>query len=232
MRLRHLLSDSFHLFYPHNCMGCGSDILGQAEQLCLRCIHALPHTEFEKYPLNPVERIFHGRVSLLAAHSEFYFAKGQLIQALMHQLKYRNNRLIGEWLGHLMGKHLLDSGRFSGIDYLVPLPMFPAKEFKRGYNQATVICSGISGAMQIPVNTRQITRKTATETQTLKNRTERWENVAGSFDCNNEQILQGKTILLVDDVLTTGATLEACAQTILKIPGTRLAIATLAIASK
>lgn len=184
------------------------------------------------YINNPVEKIFQGRIEICAATSGFYFTKGMLIQSLIHQLKYKGNKEIGLYLGNIMGKSLLESDRFSDIDVLVPLPLFPHKEHKRGYNQSTILCNGMSEVMEIPVITGNVIRKRFTQTQTKKHRLERWENVEGSFDVLDKQQLIGKHVLLVDDVITTGATLEACGAEILKVNNVQLSIATLAIASK
>jgi len=232
MLLRSFLSDAMHLLYPHHCLGCGSDILAKTELLCLRCIYELPHTRFEKFQHNPVEKIFWGRFPFRAAHSEFYFSKGQLIQHLMHELKYHGNLAIGEWLGALMGKILLQSGRFSGIDYLLPLPLYPDRERQRGYNQAEIICRGLSLSMHIPQQRGNLVRTRNTSTQTKKHRTERWDNVSGGFRVQDPDVLAGKHVLLVDDVITTGASLEACARAMLAVPGIQVSLATLAIASK
>jgi ComF family protein len=229
---KNILSSSLHLFYPHVCTGCGSDLLQEDYQLCLQCIINLPHTNFAQHNNNPIEKIFWGRIPITAAHSEFYFAKESLLQHLIHQLKYKNNTAIGFYMGELMGKNLLDSNRFNNIDYLIPLPLYPDKERKRGYNQATVICNGISKTMGIPVITGNVIRQRFTETQTRKHRTERWENVEGSFVIKNPAALKGKNVLLVDDVITTGATLEACGSVLLQTEQLKLYIATLAHAAK
>ncbi len=228
----HLLQDTLHLLYPYICTGCGSDLLEPPNQLCLHCLNELPHTKEAFYKNNHTEKIFIGRLPVTGAFSEFYFAKGSLIQHLIHQLKYKGNQEIGFFLGTMMGRSILDNDRFKDLDQLVPLPLNPKKEFKRGYNQAAVICQGISSITNIPVSLGNVTRRRFTETQTRKHRTERWENVDGSFMVCREEALSGKHILLVDDVITTGATLESCGQVILEIPGTRLSIATLAFASK
>ena len=227
-----MLTDALHLFYPHICTGCGSDLIGKNNLLCLNCIDELPHTNFTLYENNPIEKIFTGRLKFKAAHSEFYFSKGQLIQHLIHQLKYNNNKEIGFYLGELMGNSLLKGSRFSNIDYLIPLPLYPDKEFKRGYNQAEIICQGVSKTTQIPVMVNNVVRQRQTETQTRKHRAERWQNVEGSFTIKNPDALTGKNVLLIDDVITTGATLEACGQVILRVPGTSICFASLAHASK
>jgi ComF family protein len=227
-----ILSPLLHFFYPHNCLGCGSDIIEKENFLCLECINNLPHTAFAWHANNPVEKIFWGRIPVTAGMSEFYFSKDSIIQNLIHEFKYRGNRKVGLYLGNLMGKSLLNSNRFSHIDALVPLPLFVQKEFKRGYNQSLILCAGINEITNIRVITKNVTRIAHTETQTKKNRIQRWENVERSFSVLEPGSLQGKHILLVDDVITTGATLEACGAEILKIEGTTLSIATLAIATK
>jgi ComF family protein len=232
MKLKSLLSDVLHLFYPHTCNGCASDLLEENNLLCIKCINTLPHTNYAQHANNQVEKIFWGRVPLAAAHSQFYFAKASMMQELMHQLKYKNNQSIGIYLGEMMGNSLLNSNRFKDVDALIPLPMFTDKQHKRGYNQAAIICKGMSAVMNIPVINNNVCRQYATETQTRKSRIERWENVAGSFVIKNDHSLAGKHLLLVDDVLTTGATLEAAGNTILTIPDVTLSIATLAFAAK
>jgi ComF family protein len=230
--VKNILADAMHLFYPHNCTGCGSDLLAKDELVCIKCLRVLPHTGFENIKDNSVERIFTGRVPIKDATAEFYFSKTQLIQQLIHQLKYKGNKEIGFYLGAIMGKKILQSNYFKNMDYLIPLPLYPDKEFKRGYNQAEIICNGMASVLKIPVHTKNVIRKRFTETQTKKRRTERWENVEVSFTIEHPSILNGKNILLVDDVLTTGATMEACAQVLSSVPGITISIATLAIASK
>lgn len=230
--VKNIFSSTLHLFYPHICTGCGSDLLSKDELLCLRCIHDLPHTQFAALPNNPIEKYFWGRLGLEAATSQFYFTKEFLIQQLIHRLKYRGDTGIGVYLGEIMGHSLLKTGRFNTIDALIPLPMFADKEHKRGYNQATVICNGLSAIMNVPVLSNAVMRRHATETQTRKDRTGRWDNVKSSFAVAHKNELRGKHLLLVDDVVTTGATLEACGTTILEVEAVKLSIATLAYAAK
>lgn len=220
------------MFFPNICQGCGSDKLHNQQILCLHCISVLPKTGFENLENNPLEKIFTGRIQLSAAWSQYYFTKGKLIQQLIHLFKYKQQSAIGSYLGEIMGESLLSSSRLPAFDYLVPLPLFADKEFKRGYNQAEIICKGISNTTSIPLHTNNVVRKRATQTQTRKHRTERWENVAGSFHVKSPEKIHGKHILLVDDVVTTGATLEACGQVILDAGASSLSFATLAIAGK
>lgn len=233
MRLQQTLVNSFfHLLYPHICNGCGSDILDHNNLLCLQCTSELPHTNFAMHANNPVEKIFWGRLAVKSATSEFYFAKDSLIQTLIHELKYKGNKEIGFFLGKLMGKSMLGTNRFRFIDALIPLPLFAEKEFKRGYNQATILCEGIAETMNVPVLKNIVVRKRYTETQTKKHRAERWENVKSSFEIKSQENLRGKHLLLVDDVVTTGATLEACGNVILNVEDVQLSIATLAFATR
>lgn len=230
--LQNIIPSTLHLFYPKVCTGCGSDLIPEDNLLCLRCIHELPETNFAQHANNPIEKIFWGRLAIKAAHSQFYFTKDSLIQHLIHLLKYDGNREIGVYLGEMMGRSMLNSNRFLHLDGLIPLPLFPEKERKRGYNQATVICEGISSVMNVPVLDHVVSRQKFTETQTKKHRTERWENVAESFVVKDADRLKGKKLLLVDDVVTTGATFEACGNAILSIDHVQLSIAALTNASK
>jgi ComF family protein len=220
-----------HLLFPHVCAGCGTDILNNENLLCMHCAEALPETNFELHPDNPVEKIFRGRLQAEAATAQFYFTKESLLQHLMHQFKYRGNKELGLQLGKIMGRQLKESGRFIP-DALIPLPLFPVKERKRGYNQARVLCEGIAEALNIPVLDKIIIRPLHTETQTKKGRIERWKNVEGKFVLKDAQGIKNKHLLLVDDVVTTGATLEACGQQLLNAENVRLSVAALCVASR
>jgi ComF family protein len=222
-------SPLFHLFFPHNCVGCGSDVIDKDSFLCLQCIHDLPYTNFAMHGNNPVEKKFWGRIAVTSAMSEFYFSKGSIVQNLIHEFKYKGNKIVGHYLGNLIGKSLLNSNRFH-IDAIIPIPLFEKKEKKRGFNQAEILCKGISEIMNVPIIKKNVIRTVPTKTQTRKGRLERWQNVEKTFSVSDTQNLQGKHILLVDDVITTGATLEACASEILKIENVRISIATLAMA--
>lgn len=219
----------FHLFYPHNCIGCGSDVINEENFLCLQCINELPHTGFAMHKNNRLEKKFWGRIPLSSAMSEFYFSKGSIVQNMIHDFKYRGNKKAGHYFGTLMGKSLLNSTRFN-IDIIVPLPLFERKEKLRGFNQAEILCNGIAEITGKPVISKNVIRKVSTETQTKKHRLERWKNVDGIFFVKHPYQLEGKHILLVDDVITTGATIEACGSEILRSGSTTLSVASLAIA--
>jgi ComF family protein len=227
------IKDSFlHLLFPHVCAGCGSDILNRETMLCMRCTNDLPETNFEWHPNNPVEKIFWGRLPLVSATAQYYFTKESLMQHLMHQFKYKGNKELGQQLGRFMGEQLLRSGRFVSVNALIPLPLFPSKEKRRGYNQATVLCRGMAESMRIPVLEKIIIRPHHTETQTKKGRIERWKNMEGKFILSDPAAVINKHVLLVDDVITTGATLEASGTALLQADNVQLSVAALCMASR
>jgi ComF family protein len=228
---RKLFNDFIHLLYPHNCAGCGSDLLENDQSICIHCYTNLPETNYAALPGNPIEKIFYGRLNVEHATAGYYFSKSSVLQRLIHQLKYNANIEVGHQLGIWLGLQLQKSNRFNTIDALIPLPLYPSKEKKRGYNQATILCNGIAEIMNIPVLDNVVLRKRYTDTQTKKGRTERLTNVHGSFELSNPAAIEQKHILLVDDVITTGATLEACGLSIKETVNATLSIATLAWSS-
>lgn len=190
----------------------------------------MPATSFQHHAANPVEKIFWGRLGIRYATAQYFFTKGALIQELMHQLKYKGNKDLGFLLGKLMGSQLAETNRFREVDALVPLPLYPEKEHLRGYNQAQVLCEGMAETLGKPVLGNAIIRTHHTDSQTKKSRVERWQNMEGRFLVEDKRIIQGKHLLLVDDVVTTGASLEACGRELLEAAGTTLSIATLCCA--
>lgn len=198
----------------------------------MRCTENLYETGFASLPGNPVEKTLWGRLPFYAAMSQYYFSKESLLQQLIHQFKYKNGCDLGIYFGKLMGITLKDTAIGKTADALVPLPLFPDKERKRGYNQAALLCQGISEMLGIPVVNDAVRRVRYTSTQTHKTRMERWQNVEGVFTTSANHVLAGKHILLVDDVITTGATLEACGNAIVEdVPDVKISIATLAYAA-
>lgn len=217
-----------HLLYPHHCRSCGTDILEDEELLCIKCTSEIAETKFLTYSDNPVEKTFFGRLPLEHAGAGFYFTKDGSIRKLIFELKYKRNRQAGIYLGKKLGRLLKASTLYNDVDVLVPLPLNPKKESIRGYNQAMVICEGINSVWNKPIENKVVERVLFTATQTQKDRINRWENMQDVFAVSDEIKLQGKHILLIDDIVTTGATLEACGAEILKIPGSKLSIATVA----
>jgi len=220
-----------HLAFPHICEGCGTDVLTTDHFLCIQCVSKLPDTHFENHAHNPVEKIFWGRLPITAAAAKYYFTKESLLQHLLHQLKYKGHQRLGLYLGRKLGSMLVNNPRFEDVEALIPLPLFPQKEHRRGYNQAMVLCKGISEVWQRPIIHDAVGRIMDTESQTKKNRVERWQNMEDRFQLKDPSALANKHVLLVDDVVTTGATLEACGRAILEGTNTRLSIATLCISA-
>lgn len=228
-RTRYWLESVLHLLFPHYCSGCGTDVLAHDRSLCISCMARLPFTGFERHADNPVERKFWGRLPLEAAYSLLYFTPGSLVQKIMHAIKYRGDRELALQLGQYMGQALLDGGRMTpGL--LLPLPLHAARERQRGYNQSHLLCEGMSRVTGWPLQASAVQRIHATDSQTRKSRVERWKNMEGNFEIHDHEALRHQSIWLVDDVLTTGATLEACGQALLQVPGVKLSVATLAFA--
>lgn len=217
-----------HLLYPEICAGCGDDQLTDNDLICHECMDALPLTDFHEHLSNPVEKIFRGRLPLVTASAYAYFTKDSAVQNLLHSLKYNANKELGIFMGKLIGKNLKRSAWNSDVFALIPLPLHFSKQKRRGFNQAEMICEGISDEMNIPVINDAIVRRKNTDTQTRKTRMERWNNIESKFELNKVADIMNKHVLLVDDVITTGATLEACGSELLKTQGLRLSIAAFA----
>ena len=206
--LKDYLNGLLHLFYPQICFGCGSDTLDQSMPLCNACIKGLPYTEFFSIEENPVEKIFWGRVQVQSAGALLFFTKDSLVQTLMVQLKYHHNKKVGILFGELIGAAIITASSFKTIDLLVPIPIRKTKLNTRGYNQSQVICMGIEQVCKIPIG-NYLSKKRSTSTQTKKDRNSRLQSIPDLFTLTHPEKLKGKHVLIVDDVLTTGATIEA-----------------------
>jgi ComF family protein len=218
------------LFFPRVCYGCGKHLAEHEREVCSSCLRNLPRTGFELVMDNFVSKMLWGRVEIEKAASLYYYRKGELLQKLLHGMKYRGNYRIGEIFGMQIGNTFSRAGFFSDIDVVIPVPLNTIKQRERGYNQSEHIAAGISASAGLPLMTNNLVRDIHTESQTHKGRFERWENVRSAFSVLRPEELQGMHVLLVDDVITTGATLEACAAA-LKAPGdVRVSIATVGVA--
>jgi ComF family protein len=223
-----LFTDFLNLFYPQLCACCNSPLVKGEDVLCLGCLADLPRTHFTDFSTNPVADIFLGRTNIIYGNSFCQFDKGGKVQHLIHQLKYKGKKEIGYRLGFLFGSEMVQCKEFLEIDAIIPVPLHKKKQRKRGYNQSIEICRGICEAMNKPLISGNLIRSKHTSSQTSKGRYERWENVSGIFKVKSTQDFTGKHLLLVDDVITTGATLESCCEELLKIPGTKVSIAAIA----
>jgi ComF family protein len=226
--LNSVFHNLLHLFFPYRCCGCGTDLLSENNLFCFYCQAYMPLTGFESFPANPIEKIFWGRAEIMTATAYLYFTGGSSVQHSLHQLKYKGRKEIGIYFGQQMGKQLKQSGRFNACEIIVPLPLFAAREKIRGYNQATMIAAGIAQQLKIPVVQDAVFRVKKTETQTHKSRIQRWKNMESTFEIRDPARINGRHVLLVDDVVTTGASLEACAGVLLIVPGVQVSIACLA----
>jgi ComF family protein len=225
-----LLSDLFWLVYPETCIACGRALSAGDSCICLWCRTHLPSTGFHTEEENPVAKHFWGKVQVESATAGYYFSKGEKMQRLIHHLKYEGRKDIGVFLGNLYGAALKQSSSFTKAEVIIPVPLHIHKKRSRGYNQSDYIAEGFSKSMQIPYNSKVIKRVVHTTSQTKKKRYERFENVNKVFKITQPEALKGKHILLVDDVITTGSTLTACAEALLEIPGTKVSIAAIAYA--
>ncbi|PCJ89678.1 MAG: amidophosphoribosyltransferase [Flavobacteriales bacterium] len=223
-----MLEDFIALIYPHLCFSCGKTLYRSEKSICTYCRYHLPRTNFHKERNNPISRIFWGRVNVEAATSYYFYNKGSKVQRLIHQLKYKGVKEIGIVIGKMFGSELKESKDYEGVEYIIPVPLHPKKLRKRGYNQSELIANGISEIMEKETKTDVLYRATANSTQTKKSHFERWRNVESVFKVKNTEKLEGKNLLLVDDVVTTGSTLEASANALLTIPSSKVSIATLA----
>jgi len=228
MKAIQLIRYFFGLLYPKLCEVCGNTLTAHEKVFCLSCLYHLPRTGYWNEAANPVEKVFWGRVHVENACALFFFGKGSRYRKLLHKLKYNGNKEIGVELGRQLGKELKKSPRYQSVEIIVPVPLHPKKQRRRGYNQSEQIAMGINEATGWEVNTTALVRNTFTESQTRKSRMERWENVSEVFRLQQPEVLQGKHVLLVDDVLTTGSTLEACIIQLQKAEGCKVSVATLA----
>jgi ComF family protein len=190
----------------------------------------MPRTNYHLDENNPVAQLFWGRCKIEKAAAFSFYNKGSRIRNLIHNLKYKGIKEIGYELGRIYGTVLHNSGFTEGIDLIIPVPLHPSKKRQRGFNQSDIISSGLSESTGLTVDAKILERKIVTETQTRRSRYERWENVEGIFNVTDTNMITGKHILLVDDVITTGSTLESCVNELLKTEGVKVSVAALAVA--
>lgn len=229
--VKSLALDFINLFFPLHCEACGTNLLHGEKVICTKCLFELPKTNYHKDKENKIAQLFWGKVYIETATAYYFFNKGSIFQKLMHKLKYKGKKEIGIYLGKLLGAELKDSDNYKGLDAIIPIPLHPKRQKKRGYNQSDCIGEGLAEVLGIELMTNNLIRATETQTQTKKSKEERWNNVENVFKVLHPEKISGKHILLIDDVITTGATLEACARVLLKINNVKVSIACVAVAN-
>ena len=227
MELKWVVEEMTHYFFPNRCAVCKGKLLPKEMGVCLQCLYKLPKTNNFDEDNNIGEVLLAGRFPFECVASFAFFTKQGLLQSLIHELKYNNKPAIGNLLGSLFGEDLLGSNFLQPIDVIVPVPLHPKKKVIRGYNQAEAFARGISKATSIPVSVGELIRAINNPTQTKRSKTQRWENVKGIFEVTSTDVFQDKHILLVDDVITTGSTLEACANALMECSNVKISIATI-----
>jgi len=230
MLLKEITRGLVHLFYPRLCEGCSIPLSGSEEVLCMGCQLQLSRTEYHAITENETAMRFAGRVPFFYATSFAYFTSEGLLQHLLHGLKYTNKKQTGIYLGKQLAYDLQQTNWISEIDAIIPIPLHNKKEAIRGYNQSELIAEGIGNVLNIPVLNNALLRKRHTDSQTKKSREERLMNMKDAFEVTSSHLLKNKHILLVDDVLTTGATIESAALALLSMPDIKISIATIGIA--
>ncbi|HLT42550.1 MAG TPA: ComF family protein [Sphingobacteriaceae bacterium] len=227
MILWQYISDFISLFFPEVCLGCRRSLLYQEEYICTHCAYSLPYTEFHLEKDNVAAKKFWGRVPLEAVASYLYFTQASHVQQVLHFIKYRNKPKAAQFLGRLYGIELAESEPFKDATLIIPVPLHKSRLRERGYNQSDYFAKGLSESMGIEMHTDILKRTHFKGSQTKKSRYQRYENTTGIFKVNSSQIIENQHVLLVDDVLTTGATLEACAEALLQVEGVRVSVVTL-----
>jgi ComF family protein len=231
-RKENVIQDSIDFFYPRNCVACECVLNAYEEDICLDCKNELPRTDFHLHPNNPVFKIFWARLPLVSATAYFYFSKESRVQKVLHHIKYYGYKELGHEVGKWFGNDLSKNPELTeSLDYIIPIPLHPKKLKTRGYNQSEVLAAGMAESMNKQLESENLTRNIYTSTQTRKSRYKRWENVKDIFKIHNTKKFENKHILLVDDVITTGSTIEACCLTLMQCKNIKISVASIAYAS-
>jgi len=225
-----LWDDFISLLFPRLCYACGNHLLRNENLICTECYVVIPRTNYHKLEDNPVAQLFWGRCMIEKAAAFSYYNKGSRIRNLIHYLKYKGVREIGYELGRIYGLSLKASGFTDDIDLIIPVPLHPSKKRIRGFNQSETISMGIADVAHLPLDVKSLARTIVSVTQTKRSRYERWTNVEGIFQVVDPLSISGKHILLVDDVITTGSTIESCTNALLKFEGVKVSVVALAFA--
>ncbi|MGC9150205.1 MAG: ComF family protein [Microbacter sp.] len=225
--IKKTISEFLNLIYPNTCIACHKTLVQGEQHLCFQCLSELAFTSFHLQPDNPIEQRFWGKIPVCRATALFIFQKETHSQLILHHLKYKGNKDLGAVMGRMLGEKINGIPGFD-VDLIIPVPLHPKKLAKRGYNQSEWIAKGISEKLNVPVDTHHLIRVIENPTQTKKGVYERWENTSGIFDVQDVAALKEKHILLVDDVITTGSTMEACVKALQKVDKLNVSMAFLA----
>lgn len=225
------LNNVLHLLYPNLCVSCNKNLIENERYLCLGCQFVLPETNNHLNKENEVEKTLWGRIPFERAFSFLFFNQQGMTQKLLHELKYKGNEELATFLGEIYAQRIKKTVENHRIDAIAAIPLHSSRLKKRGYNQSLAFANGISNLLEIENLSSALVRTKATDTQTKKSRTERWENVSSIFEVADARLLENKHILLVDDVITTGATIESCAKEIIKSSNCTISIASIAFAA-
>ncbi len=225
-----MFHDFLNLFYPRICHICERMLLKNENVICIKCLHELPVNKFHLDNDNPVKKVFYGRVDIEEGTALLLFQKKGAVQKLIHQLKYKDHREIGNFLGEWLGEELAAAPLFSQIEAVIPVPLHKRKLISRGFNQVEDFGKKIALALEVPYLDNVLLKTSFSTTQTLRGRLARWGNIEETFILSNPELITNKHILLVDDIITTGATLEACAGVLKEAENVKISIATMALA--
>ena len=224
-----MFHDFINLFYPKTCNCCERPLLDHEKVICTSCLHQLPLTNFQPNNENQADKVFYGRAEINAAYALLLFRKKNMVQLLLHQLKYKRQFEISYFLGEWTGEILKNSSRFTNIDMVIPVPLHKKRLKERGYNQTEGFAKEIAKSLNSEYRDDLLTKTSSSKKQALKNRISRWNLMEQSFQLTDASAISGKHILLVDDILTTGATLEACINCLRNSEKMKISIATMAI---
>ncbi len=221
-------NDIVSLLFPRVCFGCNARLYRGEHVLCTFCRNQVPLTEQNFEEENAVDRIFYGRCRILKAASFLYFSHTGIVRNLIHYLKYRDQQVVGEFLGDWFGMELAANDTLKNIDFVIPVPLHPRKLRKRGYNQVTVFAQKLAHYLQAEFRDDLLVKTANSRTQTVKNRFFRTDQQKNLYQVENAQSLEGASVLLVDDIITTGATMEACTHALNSVPGIEVRLCSMA----
>lgn len=223
-----MLKALLNLFFPRLCNGCNALLLNNEVIICVKCRHELPLTYHHQIPNNEIMTKFYGILPIEQANAMLYFHAEGIVQELIHNLKYRKQQEIGSLLGNMYAYQLKESNKVPNVDFIIPTPIHKKRLQQRGYNQVTTFCNALSNELQIPVESELLFRTKHTSSQTKKTGAKRSEIKARDFEIKYKDHHMGKHYLLIDDVITSGATIEACAKALLTIPESKVSILSIA----